>query len=149
VSGLFLLTGALVQFFASAPGSVIFGLVVSACGCGYDVTARSLVALVIQPEALGTVYAAITVMSSIGMVIAGPMMAATFRWGMRLGDGNFWLGMPFLVAAALYALAVLAVGVTRLDEETIRRLSQEDSASLIGRADGDHDDEGQYVGHQV
>ena len=147
MSGLFLLTGALVQFFASAPGSVIFGLVVSACGCGYDVTARSLVALVIQPEALGTVYAAITVMSSIGIVIAGPMMAATFRWGMRLGD--FWLGMPFLVAAALYALAVLAVGVTRLDEETIRRLSQEDGASLIGRADDDHDDEGQYVGHQV
>lgn len=74
-------------------------------------TSRSLASLLVKPEALGTTYAAIAVITSLGMMVAGPLVAATFKRGLLLGGD--WLGLPFLMAAGLYAVAFGAVGFVR------------------------------------
>jgi hypothetical protein len=58
---------------------------------------------------MGTLYTAMEVMSYGGVLVGGPLLASAFRWGMRLGD--FWMGLPFLVAAGFFLLAVLALAI--------------------------------------
>lgn len=40
-----------------------------------------------------------------GFISAAPVMAASFKWGMKLGD--FWMGMPFLVAFGSFMVGSL------------------------------------------
>ena len=112
VSLFLLFCGFLLVFLAFRPVLIFIGLIVFALGSSFAVTARSLIAALVKKEALGTVFTAIAVVTSGGMLIAGPLLANTFRWGMCLGD--FWMGLPFLVASLLYIVALLSVSFTRL-----------------------------------
>lgn len=109
---LLLLLGFILIFFAFKPLIIVFGLVIFALGSGFAVPARSLVTELVDKEILGTVYSAISVVIAIGMLVAGPLLANTFRWGMGLGE--FWLGLPFLVAGLLYIVAFVSVSSTKL-----------------------------------
>lgn len=52
------------------------------------------------------------------------MFARLFQWGLKLGDDGGWLGLPFLLAASLFALATLA-------------------ASFVSTSDGEEDGDGE------
>lgn len=107
------LAGSTLMFFAVSPATFIFGLVTSALGSSIGITGRSLITSLVDQNMLGTIYTAIAAVTSGGMLVAGPLLAYTFKWGMLLGD--FWLGMPFLVAAGFYAVGLLLISLTRLD----------------------------------
>ncbi|RAH43567.1 uncharacterized protein BO95DRAFT_465711 [Aspergillus brunneoviolaceus CBS 621.78] len=74
--------------------------------------ARTLVASLVAPRSLSTVYTLIGVVSSVGMLIAGPLLAGMFHLGMVLGD--LWVGLPFLVAAGFYALVLAVISAVRV-----------------------------------
>lgn len=57
---------------------------------------------------VGRLYALISAMEGIGSLVAAPGMAWAFRYGMSLG-GDEWLGLPFGVATALFALVLIIV----------------------------------------
>ncbi|RAH71175.1 uncharacterized protein BO66DRAFT_400709 [Aspergillus aculeatinus CBS 121060] len=74
--------------------------------------ARTPVASLVAPRSLSAVYTLIGVVSSVGMLIAGPLLAGMFHLGMVPGD--LCVSLPFLVAAGFNALAlavISAVGV--------------------------------------
>ncbi|RAH84630.1 hypothetical protein BO86DRAFT_228083 [Aspergillus japonicus CBS 114.51] len=71
----------------------------------------ALTALV-EPRSPSTVYTLIGVVSSVGMLIAGPLLAGMFHLGMVLGD--VWVGLLFLVAAGFYALALAGISAVRV-----------------------------------
>ncbi|KAJ5908192.1 hypothetical protein N7495_000874 [Penicillium taxi] len=91
---------------------LIIGIVIFGLGSSFTVTARTLVTSLVDAEHISTVYATISTISSLGMLVAGPLLAFTFHMGMALGD--LWVGMPFLFAAVLYALTVFGVSSVKL-----------------------------------
>ena len=94
------------------------GVSVLALGAGYASTARSLVTTMVPANSTGTLYTALAVTSGASGLLAGPLLAFTFRWGMSLGRAAS--GVPFLFVAGLFALSCVAMQFVRLkDEETL------------------------------
>jgi MFS family permease len=114
-SGLLLTVGSIIMFLAPVPAILILGLVIFALGSTFHLTARSLVTSLVVSDHVATLYSAIAVVTSGGMLVAGPLLANTYRWGMQLGEN--WIGLPFLVAASLYLLALLAISFVKLKIE--------------------------------
>lgn len=107
-----LLVGFLMLFFAFHPAIIALGLVISACGASFAVSARSLITQLVKPDLIATVFTAVGTASYGGLLVSGPILAATFKWGMHSGD--FWMGLPFLVAAGLCFVALVSISLTRI-----------------------------------
>lgn len=104
----FLLTlGTLIMFLAPTPAVLIVGIAAFAMGSPLYIAARSLVTSLVLPNETGVLYTSLATIQSIGMLVAGPLLAYVFRWGMQLGEG--WLGLPFLVASVMYLAALLLI----------------------------------------
>lgn len=89
---------------ATAPSRavLILGIVLLSLGAAFAVACRSFVTTLVRPDHVGTLYTSAAAVSSVGMVIAGPLLAYTFRVGLHWGES--WFGLPFLMAGGLYAL---------------------------------------------
>lgn len=74
---------------------------------GFPPIIRSLVTFLVeshhasQTSDVGRLYAVIAAMEGVGSLVAGPGMAWAFRVG--ISWGRAWLGLPFAVAAFLFA----------------------------------------------
>ncbi len=91
----------------------------------YTATMHSLLALLAPQDTVATLFSVMGVMRCLGMMIAGPSMAAAFRIGLNWGKN--WVGLPFVVAGMLMSIAaviVMRVPVRAPDES--RRDSAED-----------------------
>lgn len=116
VNALLMLLGCLFIFVAPNLILLSLGVVVFGLGSSFSVTARTLVTSLVEPTSLSTIYTLLSVMSSIGSLVAGPLLAGVYHLGMVLGDK--WLGLPFLFAAALYGLALVAISAVRVTPTT-------------------------------
>lgn len=97
---------------APVPAILIVAVVILSLGSAFMISARSLATSLVLPDHVGTLYSAITISQSIGMMMAGPLFAYLFKLGMHLGD--VWMGLPFLQAAVFYVAATIAVSYIRL-----------------------------------
>ncbi|KAE8380876.1 major facilitator superfamily domain-containing protein [Aspergillus bertholletiae] len=107
LNGVCLVVGSGIIFLAAAPPTLVFGQTIFALGFAFSVTARSFLTGLVDPSHLGVVYTAVTTMLYGGLVIGSPLLAATLQWGLQLG--GVWMGLPFLLAAAFFMLALSAV----------------------------------------
>ncbi|KAM3558584.1 hypothetical protein MY1884_003922 [Beauveria asiatica] len=73
----------------------------------YPMLARSLLASVVDKRHTDVMYTTISIFEALGSIIAGPLLSASFRQG--LVWGTEWLGLPFLLAGALFGSAVVLV----------------------------------------
>lgn len=111
LSGMFLVMGSVLIFLTEQPQGLIAGQCFIALGLTFVVTARSFVTAMVDPCYMSVLYTSITSVTYAGLIIAGPVFAAAFRWGLTLG--GIWIGMPFLVAATLFTVAtLLTLGAT-------------------------------------
>ena len=84
------------------------GLTVYTFGAGFPPILRSLATAVVESHHasktsdIGRLYALISVIEGVGSLIAGPGMAWIFTFGMDFG--GIWVGLPFAVAAGLFAV---------------------------------------------
>lgn len=127
--GLFAL-GSLVISVAPAVTLAAVGITIFALGSGFEPAARSLVTTSCHQDEAGLLYSALAIMQSIGGLVASPLLAVTFRWGLSLGDG--WTGIPFAAVAGLFACGFIAISLVsiviedwrdRLDQGYIIRLA--------------------------
>ncbi|KAK3191539.1 hypothetical protein K4F52_002354 [Lecanicillium sp. MT-2017a] len=99
--------GSLILFASQAAAVMIVGLIVTTLGMGFPPIIRSLVTFLVeshhasQTSDVGRLYAVIAAMEGVGSLVAGPGMAWAFRVG--ISWGRAWLGLPFAVAAFLFA----------------------------------------------
>jgi len=63
-----------------------------------------------------------------GLLSAAPIMAASFKWGMKLVD--FWMGMPFLIALGCFLFGTVLLFPIALE---YRDSAEENNALLIAR----------------
>ncbi|KAK7992688.1 hypothetical protein PG996_012282 [Apiospora saccharicola] len=66
-------------------------------------------------ELAGTLLSAMNLSASLGVVVAGPLIAVTFVSGLE--QGGLWLGAPLLLVALLYALTLVSVCVIKVPEK--------------------------------
>jgi hypothetical protein len=65
---------------------------------------------------ISVVYSAITMLRAIGGSISGPLSAWLYTVGLKQ-KGAVWLGLPYLVAGALFVLAVTVLTFVRNSKE--------------------------------
>jgi MFS family permease len=125
-SGIISVIGFAAIALAPTPAILIFGQIVLSMGMAFAVNSRSLATALVLPDHVGTLYSALAITQSAGMLVAGPLFANLFRLGMHLG--NAWLGLPFLQASLFFVIAVVAVWRIRLGPSRISDEEQESSA---------------------
>lgn len=99
--------GCLLIALSSHPAGAVLGLVVYALGSAMHLFARRIITSLVDAHHMGTLYTAIAVMQGIGVLVAGPMMATAYGWG--LARGGVWTGAPFVLVSGLYGAAGLAI----------------------------------------
>jgi hypothetical protein len=95
-----LTAGALTMAVSPNPALFIVGVGLLALGWGYYSAIRSLAAALVAPFEIGMLSTLIGLAQSAGTMAAGPALALAFKRGIEL-DG-FWLGLPYVIAAALF-----------------------------------------------
>lgn len=116
-SGLCLVIGSTSLFLAPSPLFLILGKVCFAAGIAFTITARSLLTAMVDKQHLGVVFTSVTVALNVAIVVGGPIMAAAFQWGLRLG--YFWVGMPCLFGAVFSLMAMLAVASAKISQSNV------------------------------
>ncbi|EED22271.1 conserved hypothetical protein [Talaromyces stipitatus ATCC 10500] len=112
ISVVTVILGYLLIFVADSPVELSAEVILSALVSAFTVTARSTLSSLVDQKYLATVYIGLSVMAYSGIVAGGPLLASSFRWGMKLG--GFWIGLPFIVAAGLYVVILLVISMTRM-----------------------------------
>lgn len=81
---------------------------------------RSLLAQVAGEANAGVVMTTMSMLETTGIVVAGPLLAAAFRQGLKLG--GVFLGFPFFVATALLILgACFVVAAARTSKVDLKQ----------------------------
>lgn len=85
-------------------------------GNGFGSFVRSLLSSLVEPDVIGTVYTALSIMDSIGSIVAGPVVAGLFN--ISMGLEGIWLGLPFVSSFVLSS--VIAVSVFTIRPKTFQ-----------------------------
>lgn len=91
---------------------VALGIVIFAFGSGFSPAARSLATTFVQQNEAGLLYTTLAITQTIGGLIAGPLLALSFRLGLSIGAE--WTGIPFALVAGLFACGLIAISFVRL-----------------------------------
>lgn len=86
-------------FIVVAPSLMLLsnGVLVFNLGASFTVMVRTLVTSLVETSSLSTVYTHVSMMSSIGSLMARPLLAGMYHLGIVLD--SIWLGLPFIFAA--------------------------------------------------
>jgi MFS family permease len=118
LSAALLSAGTLLLSVSETSSLAILSFVIFALGNAYTTVARSLLTTIGPQEMVGTLLSAMNLSASLGAVIAGPIIAIAFDWGLK--KGGVWVGAPLLVISLLYMLTlgfVCILSVPGKDEE--------------------------------
>lgn len=84
---------------AATSGLLITFVAVASLSKGHEYIMRSLLAQSAGEANVAVVFTTMSVLESCGSIVSGPLLAASFRFGLR--QGEFWIGFPFFMAALL------------------------------------------------
>lgn len=110
--------------FSNTPALFAAGLVLLAGGCGLPPLLRSLLNALVEPHHVGTLNTLLAFMDTLGLMTAAPVFSQALRRGIEMGGG--WIGLPFVVAACITAVATGILWVYRLPPVRPREEVEED-----------------------
>ena len=93
---------------AVQPALLIIGILVFNLGTGYNAAMRSISIHVAGGQSspdIGMLFAVIAVMEGLGAMLAGPLLAGIFEWGIE--NGEPWIGLPFIASAFIFAIVTV------------------------------------------
>jgi hypothetical protein len=79
----------------------------------------------VRTNDISTMYSAITMLRAIGGSVSGPVYAWLYTAGLT-HQGKAWLGLPYLIAGALFVLALSILVMVRDPEKN--KLAADDEA---------------------
>lgn len=95
---------------------VIAGFIIMTCGLGWLAVCKSLLLAFTDTAHASRMYSLTGVFESIGSLVAGPLFASLFSYGMRLGHG--WEALPFLAVSCLCFIGTILLFLVRLPTTT-------------------------------
>lgn len=135
VSFAFVATGVLIDGLAPVISVLMLGLFVHTLGSGTVALLPSLMAGLVQPTEVARLFTVMSLVQTVSVLVASPVMASLYRRGLRMGGG--WVGLPFLVGGALFAVATGAIWALRLDRSKVKSggvevgSTEEDTALIL------------------
>lgn len=138
VSAGFLTAGTLLLSVTEISSLAILSFIIFALGNAFTTIGKSLLTTFGPPEIAGTLLSAMNISASLGAMIAGPIIAVLFNWGLK--QGGIWVGAPLFFVTLLYTLTLCSVCVLRRPDRS------EDGG---GDDDGDDDYEQDQQRSQV
>lgn len=123
ISVLLALAGATLGGAATQVGGFIVSVIFHGMSYCLEPTVRGLVVVMAHGAGTGSINSAIEVLSALANTVSGPIVAACFRLGMRLGGG--WIGLPMFTAAALMLPGAIILYSLRFDDEVSEELEEE------------------------
>lgn len=116
VSAALLTAGTLLLSVSEISSLAILSLIIFALGNAFTTIAKSLLTTFGPPEMAGTLLSAMNISASLGAMIAGPIIAVLFDWGLK--QGGIWVGAPLFFVTLLYTLTFCSVCVLRLPDRS-------------------------------
>jgi hypothetical protein len=83
------------------------GVGILSLSSGFVPVVRSIASSFVDPEHIGTLFATMGVVTTFGVIISGPLIAASFDLGLHLG--GLWSGLPYLVNSGLFLMSLAAL----------------------------------------
>ncbi|KAK4227516.1 major facilitator superfamily domain-containing protein [Podospora fimiseda] len=111
-SAMVAIIGCLVIAFAANGSLFCVGLVWFALGSGLSPLIRSLLNSLVEEHHIGTMNTLIGFMETVGLTMAGPLLATSLRVGLDLGGP--WVGLPLVVAALFFMASCTILWIFRL-----------------------------------
>lgn len=96
----FLIVGSAIMSLASTAVTFVTGVGLFALGWGFFSALRSLATELVPSSQIGLLNMSIALSQNIGGMIAGPSLAAAFKFGVEMG--GMWMGLPYVVAVVLF-----------------------------------------------
>jgi MFS-type transporter involved in bile tolerance (Atg22 family) len=93
---------------------VITGLLMETLSTGLPSALRALTSALVPSDDKGRVFAVLTVIETISSMVASPLAAAFFNYGLEKG-GGIWLGLPYDTIALISAVSALLMCLLRFD----------------------------------
>lgn len=93
---------------------MVVGLIVFTSGTGFFASIRSVGIAAVGGEKsshIGKLFASMTVATSIGSMVTGPLVPLFFSWGQKIGEVG--LGLPYIMLAFLLAISASLVFAVR------------------------------------
>ena len=115
VSGTLQIIGGFAVALATTPGGLISGVGITGLAGGYAIFAKSLMTSLMGKD-IAILYTVMSIQVSLGVFIANPLLSALFRRGIDLG--GMWMGLPFMMAAVLYTIALCVIGWIKVDDDS-------------------------------
>lgn len=92
---------------AQSSAVMVAGVMFSALGSSLLVCFRCAMITLFRHNAVAPLNAVAGMAQSVGILIGGPVLAATYSWG--LSRGGIWIGAPFLLASSLHIVALALI----------------------------------------
>ncbi|CAG8949801.1 hypothetical protein HYFRA_00004125, partial [Hymenoscyphus fraxineus] len=99
--------GSLIIATSPTIGLTIAGMIIWTVGTGFDSFIRSLITALVDKEHIARLYSIITVVETLGALVAGPSLNYSYSVGLEKGDG--WSGLPFYILALVCLFASFGV----------------------------------------
>lgn len=128
ISAALLTVGALGMGLTETVPFFAVGLILESLGSAFHIALRSVITALVHPSHLGTLYASIALTQNIGALTQGPVIAAAFKKGMRLG--GVLTGLPYIIMASVFFLSFLAVAFIRLPSKE-ERMTYEAATEVV------------------
>ena len=100
--------GLVIEGLAPRVSVLIFALLVQAGSVGVGPSSRALMTSFIKQTEIAKLYAILAVVETLGLAVAGPIVAGLFAAGIKNG-GGMWLGLPFDVVG--FALLLMSMAL--------------------------------------
>jgi hypothetical protein len=130
ISIVVLAMGAFIIAASPTIGLTIIGLMVWTLGTGFVSLTRSLITTLVDEQHVGRLYAAVSIVETVGALIAGPLLAASYNLGLRWKGA--WVGLPYFLLSLVSFIAAVEIWIFGCTTRKSRK-----NGMLYGDEDGD------------
>lgn len=112
ISLIFVIAGSFLTAFAPTPWLFITALVITSLGTGFSTLCRALLNAVVEPHTVATLNTTVSMVETVMGLVSSPVLGWLLSKGLDLG--GVWMGLPYLVCAALATLTGVMMMAFRL-----------------------------------
>ncbi|KAJ3487537.1 hypothetical protein NLG97_g6395 [Lecanicillium saksenae] len=106
------ITGTLAMGLAPTIKLFIGAMIFNECGGGLQAALRSVVTELVDQANIALVMTVLSISLTVSEMVAGPLMAETFKLGIRLG--GVWVGSCYIVSAAIMSVGTIILLTVRV-----------------------------------
>lgn len=131
----FLVAGSFLLGASPTIGTATVALTLWTFGLGFAAACRSLITTLVDQTQTAKLYAAISVIETVGLLAAGPLFSGLYSWGLKQASkyhNDAWIGTPLFGVCLICILFGGGVLFIRLPKEETQEIGTDDTVEVSG-----------------